>query len=78
LGPDGDVVLRLRLAWLTSYGKADDRLRRMHVLDHLLDLMKAARAASTLEELQKLRTEVDTSCARPSRRSRRTTSTSPP
>jgi len=47
------------IAWITSYGKADERLRRMRVLDHLLDLMNAARAATTLEELQKLRAEVD-------------------
>jgi TRAP-type uncharacterized transport system substrate-binding protein len=47
------------IAWLASYGRADERLRRMQVLDHLLELMNAARAATTLAELQKLRTEVD-------------------
>jgi len=47
------------IAWLASYGRADERLRRMYVLEHLLELMNAARAATTLEELQKLRAEVD-------------------
>jgi len=47
------------IAWLASYGRADERLRRMNILDHLLELMNAARAATTLEELQKLRAEVD-------------------
>jgi TRAP transporter TAXI family solute receptor len=46
-------------AWLTSYGKADERLQRMRVLDHLLDVMKAAREATSLDELQKLRADVD-------------------
>src|SRR5262249_15835555 len=48
------------IAWLTSYGKADERLQPMRLLDHLLDVMKAARAATTLDELEKLRTDVDT------------------
>lgn len=47
------------IAWLSSYGKADERMRRMHVLDHLLDVMKAAREAATLEEIEKLRADVD-------------------
>jgi TRAP transporter TAXI family solute receptor len=47
------------IAWLTSYGKADERLQRMHVLDHLLDVMKEARAATTLDELTKLRADAD-------------------
>jgi TRAP transporter TAXI family solute receptor len=47
------------IAWLTSYTRADERMRRMRVLDHLLDVMQRARAAQTREELDKLRADVD-------------------
>lgn len=47
------------VTWLTSYAKADDRVRRMHVIDHLLDVVKGARTAETVEELEKLRIDAD-------------------
>jgi TRAP-type uncharacterized transport system substrate-binding protein len=47
------------IAWLTSYTKADERLRHTHVLDQLIELMTAARKAETIEELDKLRADVD-------------------
>ena len=47
------------IAWLTSYTKADERLRHTHVLDQLIELMTAARKAATLEELDKLRADTD-------------------
>jgi TRAP-type uncharacterized transport system substrate-binding protein len=46
-------------AWLMSYAKADDRVRRMRVIEHLLDIVKAARNAQTVAELDKLREDVD-------------------
>lgn len=46
-------------AWVASYGKADQRVRRMRVLEHLLDVIKHARVATSLDELQKLREDVD-------------------
>ena len=47
------------VAWLTSYAKADDRVRRMRVIERLLAVIKAARSATTLAEIEKLRVEVD-------------------
>jgi len=47
------------IAWLTSYTKADERLRHTHVLDQLIELLAAARKAATLEELDKLRADTD-------------------
>ena len=47
------------MAWLTSYGKADERVRRMHVLDRLIEIMLTARSATTVEELDKLQAEAD-------------------
>lgn len=46
-------------AWLISYTKADDRVRRLKVLDHLLCIVKTARTAESLDQLDKLRSEVD-------------------
>jgi TRAP-type uncharacterized transport system substrate-binding protein len=46
-------------AWLASYARADLRMRRLKVLDRLLDIVKAARAAETVDELLKLRSEAD-------------------
>ncbi len=46
-------------AWLTSYARADDRIRRLKVLERLLDIVKAARTAETLDQLTKLREEAD-------------------
>ena len=47
------------IAWLTSYTKADERVRRMQVLDRLLEVMTAARTAATTEELDRLRADAD-------------------
>lgn len=47
------------VTWVTSYARADDRVRRMRVIDHLLDAVKAARVAQTLAEVEKLRGDVD-------------------
>ena len=46
-------------AWLASYARADDRVKRFKVLGRLLEIVKAARAAETADELVKLREEVD-------------------
>lgn len=47
------------VAWLMSNAKADDRVRRMRVIEHLLDIVKAARNAQTVAEIDKLREDVD-------------------
>ncbi len=47
------------VAWLTSYTKADERVRHMRVLDHLVEVMTTARKAATIEELDRLRTDAD-------------------
>ena len=47
------------ITWVTSYAKADDRVRRMRVIEHLLDVVKGARTAETVEALEKLRVDVD-------------------
>jgi len=47
------------LAWLASYARADDRVKRLKILDRLLDIVKAARAAQSVGELVKLREEAD-------------------
>lgn len=47
------------LAWLASYFRADDRVKRLKALGRLLDIVKAARDAETVEELIKLREEAD-------------------
>ncbi len=46
-------------AWLGSYARADDRVKRLKILGRLLDIVKAARAAEAVDELAKLREEVD-------------------
>ena len=46
-------------AWLASYARADERVKRLKVLERLLEIVKAARAAATLDELAKLRDEAD-------------------
>jgi TRAP-type uncharacterized transport system substrate-binding protein len=46
-------------AWLMSYAKADDRVRRMRVIEQLLGIVQAARSAKTPEEVDRLRREVD-------------------
>ncbi len=52
------------IAWLASYARADDRVKRLKVLEHLLDIVKSARAAATLDELGKLRDDADAVLAR--------------
>lgn len=47
------------LAWLASYFRADNRVRSLKAVDRLLDIVKAARDAETVEELIKLRDEAD-------------------
>lgn len=47
------------VTWLASYARADERLRRMRVIEHLLDVMRSARTAQTLEEVENLRIDVD-------------------
>jgi NMT1-like family len=46
-------------AWLTSYSRADDRIRKLRALEVLLDLAGTARFAETHEQLDKLRGDVD-------------------
>ena len=52
------------LAWLASYARADDRVKRLKVLDRLLDIVKMARAAETVDELIRLREEADSILSR--------------
>lgn len=47
------------VAWLMSYAKADDRVRRMRVIERLLAIVKTARDAGSLADLDKLRADVD-------------------
>jgi len=46
-------------AWLASYSRADDRIRKLRSLEILLDLAKAARAAETSDALDALSDEID-------------------
>jgi TRAP-type uncharacterized transport system substrate-binding protein len=46
-------------AWLTSYTRADDRIRKLRALEILLDIAGTARSAETHEQLDKLRRDVD-------------------
>ncbi len=46
-------------AWLASYSRADDRIRKLRALDTLLDIAGTARFAETHEQLDKLRRDVD-------------------
>ncbi len=46
-------------AWLASYSRADDRIRKLRALDMLLDIAGTARLAETHEQLDKLRRDVD-------------------
>ena len=47
------------LAGLASYTKSDDRLRRMKALENLLDIIKSARVAETVQALDELQAEMD-------------------
>ena len=46
-------------AWLASYSRADDRIRKLRALETLLDIAGAVRLAETHEQLDKLRGDVD-------------------
>ncbi len=46
-------------AWLTSYSRADDRIRKLKALENLLDIAGAVRLAQTHEQLDILRADID-------------------
>jgi TRAP-type uncharacterized transport system substrate-binding protein len=46
-------------AWLTSYSRADDRIRKLRALEVLLDIAATARFAETHEQLDRLRGDVE-------------------
>jgi TRAP-type uncharacterized transport system substrate-binding protein len=46
-------------AWVTSYSRADDRIRKLKALENLLDIASAVRLAETHEQLDKLRADID-------------------
>jgi hypothetical protein len=46
-------------AWLASYSRADDRIRKLRALETLLDIAVTARLAETHEQLDRLRCDVD-------------------
>ena len=47
------------LAGLLSYSKADDRVRRLHTLERLLEIAKSARSADSIQALDELQAEID-------------------
>ena len=47
------------IAWLAGCARTEDRVKRLKVLDRLLDIVQEARAAKTVDELAKLRGEAD-------------------
>jgi TRAP-type uncharacterized transport system substrate-binding protein len=53
-------VLGSGFAGLLSYSKADDRVRKLHTLERLLEIAKAARSADSIKALDDLHTEIDT------------------
>jgi TRAP-type uncharacterized transport system substrate-binding protein len=46
-------------AWLTSYSRADDRIRKLKALENLCDIAGAVRLAQTHEQLDTLRADID-------------------
>jgi NMT1-like family len=46
-------------AWLTSYSRADDQIRKLRPVEALLDLAKSARAIETIDALDAARDEID-------------------
>jgi TRAP-type uncharacterized transport system substrate-binding protein len=46
-------------AWLASYSRADDRIRKLRALETLLDIAATARMAETHEQLDRLRCDID-------------------
>ena len=60
LGRDAGVVRSARASpGLLSYSKADDRVRRLHTLERLLEIAKSARTAETIQALDELQAEID-------------------
>ena len=53
-------VLGSGFAGLLSYSKADDRVRKLHTLERLLEIAKAARTAESIKALDDLQAEIDT------------------
>jgi TRAP transporter TAXI family solute receptor len=47
------------LAWLMNYSKSDDRVKKLNVLDRLIELLKAARMAADVHELEGIQAEAD-------------------
>lgn len=52
------------LAWLAGYFRADTRVRRQKLLERLVEIMKAAREAASLDDLARLDQEIDEILAR--------------
>jgi len=46
-------------AWLMNYSKVDDRVQKLHALDQLMDLIRAAREAPDVPALDRLQAEAD-------------------
>jgi TRAP-type uncharacterized transport system substrate-binding protein len=46
-------------AWLTSYSRADDQIRKLRPVETLLDMAKTARAIESIEALDALREDLD-------------------
>jgi TRAP-type uncharacterized transport system substrate-binding protein len=46
-------------AWLTSYSRTDDRIRKLRSIETLLDMAKSARAAETIAALDALGDKID-------------------
>jgi len=53
-------ILGSGFAGLLSYSKADDRVRKLHTLERLLQIAKAARSADSIKALDDLQAEIDT------------------
>jgi len=47
------------MAWLMNYSKVDDRVQKLHALDQLMDLIRAAREATDVPALDRLQAEAD-------------------
>src|SRR5262245_41089262 len=47
------------MAWLMNYSKVDDRVQKLHALDQLMDLIRAAREAPDVPALDRLQAEAD-------------------
>ena len=47
------------MVWLMNYSKVDDRVQKLHALDQLMDLIRAAREAPDIHILDQLQAEAD-------------------